>query len=113
MHALLGVGENLQDHPQIRLIYASRRGKPIMTSTTDQLRTPWGKARMGLEWLLRRRGFLVVGINQGVLFCAAALPKESATPDTQFHFATLSADMAGGSVHPFSGCTWPVCRAAA
>ena len=34
----------------------------------------------------------------------------SATPDTQFHFATLSADMAGGKVHPFSGCTYSVCQ---
>ncbi|CAG2148414.1 GMC family oxidoreductase [Cupriavidus numazuensis] len=105
VHALPGVGENLQDHLQIRLIYEVAR--PI--TTNDQLRTLWGKARMGLEWLLQRKGPLAVGINQGAMFCRV-LPDESATPDTQFHFATLSADMAGGSVHPFSGCTYSVCQ---
>ncbi|MBP0619077.1 GMC family oxidoreductase [Cupriavidus consociatus] len=104
VQALPGVGENLQDHLQVRLIYEVAR--PI--TTNDQLRSLAGKARMGLEWLLMRRGPLAIGINQGAMFCRA-LP-QSATPDTQFHFATLSADMAGGSVHPFSGCTYSVCQ---
>ncbi|KJK07271.1 choline dehydrogenase [Burkholderiaceae bacterium 16] len=105
VHALPGVGENLQDHLQVRLIYEVSR--PI--TTNDQLRTLSGKARMGLEWLLFRKGPLAIGINQGAMFCRA-LPDESATPDTQFHFSTLSADMAGGNVHPFSGCTYSVCQ---
>ena len=103
-HALPGVGENLQDHLQIRLIYETRR--PI--TTNDQLRTLHGRAAMGLQWLLFRGGPLAVGINQGGLFCR--VDPASATPDTQFHFATLSADMAGGKVHPFSGCTYSVCQ---
>ncbi|MCA7084660.1 choline dehydrogenase [Cupriavidus sp. DB3] len=105
VYALPGVGENLQDHLQIRLIYQVAR--PI--TTNDQLRSLFGKARMGLEWLLWRQGPLAIGINQGAMFCRV-LPQESATPDTQFHFATLSADMAGGQVHPFSGCTYSVCQ---
>lgn len=103
-HALPGVGENLQDHLQIRLIYETRQ--PI--TTNDQLRTLHGRAAMGLQWLLFRGGPLAVGINQGGLFCR--VDPASATPDTQFHFATLSADMAGGKVHPFSGCTYSVCQ---
>jgi len=39
-----------------------------------------------------------------------ALPEESATPDIQFHVATLSADMAGGKVHPYSGFTMSICQ---
>ncbi|MFY2845175.1 GMC family oxidoreductase [Achromobacter ruhlandii] len=101
---LPGVGENLQDHLQIRLIYETRR--PI--TTNDQLRTLHGRAAMGLQWLLFRGGPLAVGINQGGLFCR--VDPASATPDTQFHFATLSADMAGGKVHSFSGCTYSVCQ---
>ncbi|MFY2610332.1 GMC family oxidoreductase [Achromobacter ruhlandii] len=101
---LPGVGENLQDHLQIRLIYETRR--PI--TTNDQLRTLHGRAAMGLQWLLFRGGPLAVGINQGGLFCR--VDPASAKPDTQFHFATLSADMAGGKVHPFSGCTYSVCQ---
>jgi choline dehydrogenase len=99
-----GVGKNLQDHLQIRLIYEVNQ--PI--TTNDQLRSLWGQARIGLQWLLFRGGPLAIGINQGAVFCRA-LP-ESATPDTQFHFGTLSADMAGGEVHKFSGCTYSVCQ---
>ncbi|WP_343737880.1 choline dehydrogenase [Achromobacter sp.] len=101
---LPGVGENLQDHLQIRLIYETTR--PI--TTNDQLRSLTGRVRMGLQWLLLRSGPLAVGINQGGLFCR--VDPASRTPDTQFHFATLSADMAGGKVHPFSGCTYSVCQ---
>ena len=98
------VGENLQDHLQFRLIYKCTN--PI--TTNDALRSFIGRARMGLEWLLDRTGPLAVGINQGGLF-ARVMP-ESRTPDIQFHVATLSADMAGGKVHDFSGFTLSVCQ---
>jgi choline dehydrogenase len=100
-----GVGKNLQDHLQIRLIYEVTQ--PI--TTNDQLRTLWGKSKIGLQWLLFRGGPLAIGINQGAIFCRA-LPQENATPDIQFHFGTLSADMAGGAVHDFSGCTYSICQ---
>lgn len=101
---LPGVGENLQDHLQLRLMY--RVATPI--TTNDDLRTLTGKARIGLQWLLRRSGPLAIGINQGGLF-TRVLP-ESHSPDVQFHFATLSADQAGGQPHPWSGCTFSVCQ---
>jgi choline dehydrogenase len=101
---LSGVGANLQDHLQIRLIYEVTR--PI--TTNDQLRTLWGKAGIGLQWLLFRGGPLAIGINQGAAFCRV-LP-DSPTPDVQLHFGTLSADMAGGDVHDFSGCTYSMCH---
>ena len=104
IHASREVGENLQDHLQFRLIY--RCSKPI--TTNDQLRSLAGRARIGLQWLLSRSGPLAVGINQGGIF-ARALP-ESERPDVQFHCATLSADMAGGKVHEFSGFTLSVCQ---
>lgn len=99
-----GVGQNLQDHLQIRLIYRCTR--PI--TTNDALNSLTGRLRMGLEWLLFRRGPLAIGINQGGLF-TKVLP-ESRTPDIQFHVATLSADMAGGKVHDFPGLTLSVCQ---
>ncbi len=40
----------------------------------------------------------------------ARLQPEAKTPDIQFHVATLSADMAGGQVHDFSGMTFSVCQ---
>ncbi|KVH29832.1 GMC family oxidoreductase [Burkholderia cepacia] len=100
-----GVGENLQDHLQIRLIYEVT--KPI--TTNDELHSWVGRAKMGLQWALFRGGPLAIGINQGGMFCRA-LPDEAATPDIQFHFSTLSADSAGGSVHPFPGCTYSICQ---
>ncbi|WP_374305593.1 GMC family oxidoreductase [Ferrovibrio sp.] len=101
---LPGVGGNLQDHLQIRLIYRLKR--PI--STNDALRSLGGRMRIGLEWLLHRSGPLAIGINQCGLF-TRVLP-ESHTPDIQFHIATLSADMAGGKVHDFPGITLSVCQ---
>ena len=98
------VGQNLQDHLQFRLIYKCT--KPI--TTNDTLRSLWGRARLGLEWLLFRTGALAVGINQGGMF--ARLMADAKTPDIQFHVATLSADMAGGKVHDFSGFTLSVCQ---
>jgi choline dehydrogenase len=98
------VGENLQDHLQIRLIY--KCAKPI--TTNDELNSLWGRMRVGAQWLFRRSGPLAIGINQGGLFTAVL--KESATPDIQFHIATLSADMAGAKPHPFSGFTLSVCQ---
>ena len=101
---LPGVGENLQDHLQMRLSYECT--KPI--TNNDQLRTLWGQARLGLQWLLFRSGPLAIGINQGGCFMKA-LP-EAARPDIQFHVGTLSADMAGGKPHPWSGFTLSVCQ---
>jgi len=99
-----GVGENLQDHLQIRLGYECT--KPI--TTNDQLNSWLGQASIGLQWLLHRQGPLAIGINQGGCFMRA-LP-QSKTPDIQFHVATLSADMAGGKVHPWSGFTLSICQ---
>jgi choline dehydrogenase len=104
------VGENLQDHLQIRLTYECTQ--PI--TTNDQLRSWWGQAKLGLQWALWRSGPLAVGINQGGCFMHALKGPDgrpvAATPDIQFHVATLSADMAGGKVHPFSGFTFSVCQ---
>jgi choline dehydrogenase len=98
------VGQNLQDHLQFRLIY--RCAKAI--TTNDALRTLWGRAKLGLEWLLFRTGALAVGINQGGMF--ARLMANAKTPDIQFHVSTLSADIAGGKVHDFPGFTLSVCQ---
>jgi len=104
VHDLPGVGENLQDHLQLRVIFKCT--KPI--TSNDDLASIWRTAKIGLQWLARRTGPVAVGINQGGLF-TRVLP-ESATPDIQFHFSTLSADLAGAKPHPFSGFTMSVCQ---
>ena len=104
VHELKGVGQNLQDHLQFRLMF--RVSKPI--TTNDDLRSWFSQARIGLQWLITGTGPLGIGINQGGLF-TRILPG-SKTPDIQFHFGTLSADQAGGKPHPWPGCTFSVCQ---
>ncbi|MGC1439032.1 MAG: GMC family oxidoreductase N-terminal domain-containing protein, partial [Burkholderiaceae bacterium] len=103
-HELPGVGQNLQDHLQFRLIYKCK--KPI--TLNDDLSSWWRTAQMGVSWFFKRNGPMAVGINQGGMF-TRVMP-ESKTPDIQFHFANLSADMAGANPHTFSGFTFSVCQ---
>jgi len=104
VHELPGVGENLQDHLQARVIFRCR--KPI--TTNDTLKSRWRMLGMGLEYALRRSGPMAIGINQGGIF--ARTSPRAATPDVQFHIATLSSDMAGSPTHAFSGFTMSVCQ---
>jgi choline dehydrogenase len=101
---LPGVGENLQDHLQLRVMYKCTRA----ITTNDDLASWWGKLRIGAKWVFTRKGPLAIGINQGGLF-TRALPG-SKTPDVQFHFATLSAELAGAKPHPWPGFTMSVCQ---
>jgi choline dehydrogenase len=101
---LPGVGENLQDHLQLRVMYKCT--KPI--TTNDDLANWFRKTGIALQWAFKRTGPLAIGINQGGLF-TRVLPG-SKTPDVQFHFATLSAELAGAEPHPWSGFTMSVCQ---
>jgi choline dehydrogenase len=104
IHDLPGVGENLQDHFQVRFLYeCTRRG-----SFNDIAHSPWRKALAGLDWLLRRRGVLTVGA--GVVGVFARTRPELATPDVQFHVIPYSAEKPGGTMHRFSGLTVSVCQ---
>lgn len=104
LHHLPEVGRNLQDHLQSRVMY--RCSKPI--TTNDALRTVWGRARIGLQWLLFKSGPVAAGIQLGGLF--ANTIDLQGRPDVQFHFGTISADMAAGKPHDFSGFTMSVCQ---
>ena len=103
-HDLPGVGENLQDQLQARVMYKVRQ--PI--TINDDLKSFRRRLGMGWQWLMHRSGPIAIGINYGGMF-TRALP-QSATPDIQFHFAALSAEMAGAKTHPWSGCTFSVCQ---
>lgn len=101
---LPGVGGNLQDHLQLRTLF--RCTKAI--TTNDDLASWWRSLAIGMKWVFARRGPLAVGINQAGLF-TRVMPGDG-TPDIQYHFATLSADMAGAKPHPFPGFTMSVCQ---
>ncbi len=104
VHAAPGVGENLQDHLQVRLLYRCR--KPV--TTNDALNSMAGRLRIGLQYLLHRSGPMAVGINHLGLF-TRVLP-ESSTPDVQFHIAALTADKVADKPHPWPGFTLSVCQ---
>jgi choline dehydrogenase len=104
VHDLPGVGENLHDHLQARVIFECT--KPI--TTNDDLMSWWRTLKIGLDYIVFRGGPMAVGINQGGIF--ARVQHDAATPDVQFHIATLSSDMAGSPTHRFSGFTMSVCN---
>jgi choline dehydrogenase len=103
-HELAGVGENLQDHLQVRFIYHCKgRG-----SLNDVWHSPWLRVRAGLEYALTRRGILTIGA--GVAGAFARSRPDVDLPDVQFHFMPLSADRPGQGLHAFSGVTLSVCQ---
>ncbi|MFT5175978.1 MAG: choline dehydrogenase, partial [Gammaproteobacteria bacterium] len=95
-----GVGQNLQDHYQIRTI-VRLQGKQ---SLNDQVRNPFKLAQMGLQWLLRASGPLTVGAGQvgGGVMTRYAHDKR---PDVQLNVMPLSVDKPGQPLHRFSGFT--------
>lgn len=98
------VGENLQDHLQIRAVYKTRR--PV--TLNDELSNPLQKARAGLQYILNRSGPLSMAASQVYAFTRTRLANER--PDIQYHFQPLSADSPGEGLHPFSAITASVCQ---
>ena len=102
---LPGVGKNLQDHLQIRLLFKASR--PV---TNNDVVNSWIR-RLGvrLQYALRRTGPMASGINQGVLFTSTR-PDETPRADIEFHFGTTSSDQPGAKPHPWSGFTISTCQ---
>jgi len=96
---LPGVGENLQDHLALRLIYKCTR--PV--TTNDDLRNVWRKALTGMKYVFLRRGPMAVGVMTAGMI-TRVLP-EAKTPDIQFFLSTVSAEERGAKPHPFSAFT--------
>lgn len=104
LHNLPGVGANLQDHLQIRTIY-----KVSNTTTLNTLSaSPWGKLRMGWEYLLHRSGPLSMAPSQLGAFTRSR--PELAHPNLQYHVQPLSLDAFGDPLHPFPAFTASVCN---
>lgn len=101
---LPGVGRNLQDHYQARIVYRCTR--PITLNEVG--RSWWRKALAGLEWALSQSGPLTVGAGVVTLFWRTR--PELATPDIEFHVIPFSADRPGEPLHPFPGFTVSVCQ---
>ena len=99
VHALTGVGENLQDHLALRSMYKCTR--PV--TTNDDLINPWRTLLTGMKYVFLRTGPMAIGVMTGGMI-SRALP-EARTPDMQFFISTVSAEARGAAPHPFSGFT--------
>lgn len=99
-----GVGANLQDHLQLRLIF-----KVQNTTTLNTLsRSWWGKAKMGLEYVFNRSGPLSMAPSQLGVFTKSYPQLE--WPDLQYHVQPLSLSAFGEPLHEFDAMTASVCN---
>jgi choline dehydrogenase len=101
---LPGVGENLQDHLQIRPYFAVS-GAPTMNALYASW---WRRPAMALEYALFRRGPLSMAPSQLGAFARSS--EAQATPNLQFHVQPLSLDRFGSPLHPFPAITVSVCN---
>ena len=99
-----GVGENLQDHLQLRLIFKVTGAKTL----NETYRSLIGRALMGLDYALRRRGPLTMAPSQLGLFTRSDPGRERA--NIQFHVQPLSLDKFGDPLHEFAALTASVCN---
>jgi choline dehydrogenase len=104
LHESPGVGGNLQDHLQLRMIFKVHGIKTL----NQRANSLWGKAMMGLEYALFRSGPLSMAPSQlGGFFHSSP---EVATPDLEFHVQPLSLEKFGDPLHPFPAFTASVCN---
>ncbi len=103
-HILPGVGENLQDHLQLRMAFKVRGVRTL----NEQANSWIGKARMGLQYALFRTGPLTMAPSQ--LGAFAKSNPAVASANIEFHVQPLSLDKFGDPPHPFPAFTASVCN---
>ena len=101
---LPGVGENLQDHLQMRLVFKVKNTKTLNLRANSL----FGKIGMGLEYFLFKRGPMTMAPSQLGGFAKSDKNKE--TPNLQYHIQPLSTEKLGDPLHPFEAFTASVCN---
>lgn len=104
VHENAAVGENLQDHLQIRTVYKVRGAETLNTL----VHSPAAKARMALKYALSRSGPLSMAPSQFGMFTKSDPSLE--TPDIEYHVQPLSTDKLGDPLHRFPAITVSVCN---
>ncbi len=103
-HDLPGVGQNLQDHLQIRTVYKVKNTKTLNPKVNSLV----GKAAMGLEYLLFKTGPLTMPPSQ--LGAFAMSDDFQSSPNIEWHVQPLSLDQFGSPLHSFDAITPSVCN---
>ncbi|MCP1246308.1 choline dehydrogenase [Acetobacter cerevisiae] len=96
---LPGVGENLQDHLQIRSAYRVSGVETLNTEAGSLL----GKAKIGLQYLLTRSGPMSMAPSQLGIFARSSA--RYATANLEYHVQPLSLAAFGGNLDPFPAFT--------
>ncbi|MFT0849752.1 GMC family oxidoreductase N-terminal domain-containing protein [Achromobacter sp. F4_2707] len=104
VHDLPGVGANLQDHLQLRLVYKLSHARTLNT----MVGSVWGKALMGLDYLLRKRGPLSMAPSQLGAFARSG--PEYNRANLEYHVQPLSLERFGEELHSFPAMTASVCN---
>jgi choline dehydrogenase len=104
LHQLPGVGTNLQDHLQIRAVYKVR-GTKTLNRIASSL---WGKAGIGLQYLLTRSGPMSMSPSQLGAFTRSSPQQPFA--NIEYHVQPLSLDAFGEPLHGFDAFTASVCN---
>jgi len=100
---LKGVGKNMQDHLQARLVY--KCNEPTLN---DEVSSLFGQAKIGLKYILFRTGPMTMAASLATGFLKTRQDME--TPDIQFHVQPLSAENPGKGADKFSAFTMSVCQ---
>jgi choline dehydrogenase len=98
VHDLPGVGENLQDHLNSRVVFRARRANTLNEISRSWLR----QAQAGLSYALARRGALMMGAAPIGLFARTRPGLDS--PDVQYQFLAGSFVRPGEAMHDFPAC---------
>jgi len=104
VHELPGVGANLQDHLQIRSIYKVKGVKTLNTMANSL----WGKAKIGLEYAVKRSGPMSMAPSQLGAFTRSDPAQH--WPNIEYHVQPLSLDAFGEPLHDFNAITASVCN---
>jgi choline dehydrogenase len=100
----LPVGENLQDHLQLRLAFRIKNAVTLNTL----LDSWWAKAKMALEYAFKRTGPLTMPPSQLGAFAKSG--PAQATPNLEYHVQPISLDRFGEPPHRFPAFTASVCN---
>lgn len=104
VHELPGVGENLQDHLQIRAVF-----KVSGVDTLNTMANSWlGKLKIGLEYAMKRSGPMSMAPSQLGAFTRSS--PEMPYPNIEYHVQPLSLDAFGEPLHGFNAFTASVCN---
>jgi choline dehydrogenase len=104
VHDAPDVGGNLQDHLQIRCAYKIQGADTLNVMAS----TLWGKAKIGLEYALRRTGPMSMAPSQ--LGAFAYSDPRLATPDLEYHVQPVTLEAFGQAPHDFPAITASVCH---